>query len=132
MARRGGTYVIRRADQLAALGSPVRWAVAESLSVYGPSSVGQQQDTLIGASFDSDLARIVAADPNGLAIYDAAAHRWQNRLPIGTAGLPRQLYDSCYCPAPCGAETCCRQLQIGTIHSSGFVRKKWKGGVTYS
>ena len=31
--------MIRRADQLSALGSPVRWAVTECLSVHGPSSV---------------------------------------------------------------------------------------------
>ncbi len=46
MARTRGTYVIRRAEQLAALGSPVRWAIGESLSVHGPSSVGELADRL--------------------------------------------------------------------------------------
>ena len=44
MAKRIPRYVIRRADQLAALGSPVRWAIAESLSVHGASSVRELAD----------------------------------------------------------------------------------------
>ena len=39
MATPRKTFVIRRAEQLAALSSPVRCRIVESLSVHGPSSV---------------------------------------------------------------------------------------------
>lgn len=46
MPRRRQTLVIRRAEQLAALGSPVRSRIVESLSVHGPSSVREIADRL--------------------------------------------------------------------------------------
>jgi len=45
---------------------------------------------------------------------------------IGDASLPRQLCDSRFRGA---AETVYRQLQIGILYPSGFVRSIWKGGV---
>ena len=44
---------------------------------------------------------------------------------IGDAGLPRQLCDLRFRTA----EAPYRQLQIGNVIASGFVRSKWKGGV---
>jgi len=46
MPRRRQTLVIRRAEQLAALSSPVRSRIVESLSVHGPSSVREIADRL--------------------------------------------------------------------------------------
>jgi large subunit ribosomal protein L10 len=48
---------------------------------------------------------------------------------IGSAGLPRQLCDLRFCPALYAAEAPYRQLQIGNVNPSGFVRSIWKGGV---
>lgn len=48
---------------------------------------------------------------------------------IGDAGLPRQLYDSRFCPVMYAVEALYRQLQIGNFKPSGFVRPIWKGGV---
>jgi large subunit ribosomal protein L10 len=48
---------------------------------------------------------------------------------IGDAGLPRQLCDLRFRTALCTAEAPYRQLQIGTLNPSGFVRSIWKGGV---
>jgi large subunit ribosomal protein L10 len=48
---------------------------------------------------------------------------------IGDAGLPRQLCDLRFCPVSYAAEASFRQLQIGNLKSSGFVRSIWKGGV---
>jgi large subunit ribosomal protein L10 len=48
---------------------------------------------------------------------------------IGSAGLPRQLFDSHFCADLCAAKTPYRQLQIGKFNSSGFVRSLEKGGV---
>jgi len=48
---------------------------------------------------------------------------------IGSAGLPRQLCDSHFCADLCATETPYRQLQIGKLNSSGFVRSLRKGGV---
>ena len=45
---------------------------------------------------------------------------------IGDAGLPRQLCDSRFRGT---AEASYRQLQIGNLYPSGFVRSIWKGGV---
>ena len=46
MPKRRQTMVIRRADQLAALNSPVRARIVESLSAHGPSSVREIADRL--------------------------------------------------------------------------------------
>jgi len=46
MPGRRETLVIRRVEQLAALSSPVRSQIVESLSVHGPSSVRQIADRL--------------------------------------------------------------------------------------
>jgi large subunit ribosomal protein L10 len=48
---------------------------------------------------------------------------------IGDAGLPRQLCDLRFRMAPRAAQAPCRQLQIGNLNPSGFVRSIWKGGV---
>lgn len=48
---------------------------------------------------------------------------------IGDAGLPRQLCDLRFCPVSYAAEASFRQLQIGNLKPSGFVRSIWKGGV---
>jgi predicted transcriptional regulator len=69
MARRSRRYVIRRADQLAALGSPVRWAIAESLSVHGPSSVGELAERL-GRAPESLYYHIRALSRVGLVLLD--------------------------------------------------------------
>ncbi len=41
MSTRRKTYVLRRPEQLGALGSPVRCRIAEALSAHGPSTVRQ-------------------------------------------------------------------------------------------
>jgi large subunit ribosomal protein L10 len=48
---------------------------------------------------------------------------------IGSAGLPRQLCDSQFCADLCAGKMPYRQLQIGKLKSSGFVRSIEKGGV---
>ena len=46
MPRQRQTLVIRRAEQLASLSSPVRSRIVESLSVHGPSSVREIAERL--------------------------------------------------------------------------------------
>jgi large subunit ribosomal protein L10 len=48
---------------------------------------------------------------------------------IGDAGLPRQLCDLRFHPALSAGEALYRQLQIGNVNPSGFVRSIGKGGV---
>ncbi|UCE61655.1 MAG: helix-turn-helix transcriptional regulator [Phycisphaerales bacterium] len=46
MAKRDKVYVMRQAEQLAALSTPIRWQIVETLSVHGPSSVRQLAEHL--------------------------------------------------------------------------------------
>ena len=70
MTARHKTYVLRRADQLAALASPVRWRIAEFLATHGPSSVRDLAGRL-GRKPEALYYHVRAMAAVGLVLHDS-------------------------------------------------------------
>ena len=92
MKARSKTYVIRRVEQLAALSSPARCRIAETLSAYGPSSVRE-----IAARIDrvpeSLYYHVRALEKVGLVVLDGRRKAGRRQEAVYRLVAPRLVAD---------------------------------------
>ncbi|MGB2986468.1 MAG: helix-turn-helix domain-containing protein [Phycisphaerae bacterium] len=92
MASRRKVFVMRRAEQLAALSGPIRWRIVEILSVHGPSSV-RQLATRIHRKPESLYYHMRALVDVGLVVLDSTRKVTRRTEAVYRLMAPRLVVD---------------------------------------
>jgi DNA-binding MarR family transcriptional regulator len=109
MPRYPKAYVIRRADQLAALSSPTRWQVVEALSVQGPGSV-RDLAARTGRKPVSLYYHVRALLDVGLVVQDTTRHTGRRAEAVYGLVAPRLIADRNQ-TSPAHKEALCRSCE---------------------